>query len=469
MKLPRGGLPKCLLGLLAISAVLKVLVWGVVVTQDPARFVYTDSVAYHETTRSLLQAGRFSVSADRPNVPETRRTPGYPIFLAPAYALAGERPAAGIAWQILLSLATILLLFRLTQERFSTPVGIAAAGLLTLDAASFSHSLLLLTETLFAFLMVAMLFCALRFAKGNRGVLWAGGIGLLLAVATLVRPISYYLAPAVAGWILVAAWRRHLSPQKTCAALLAFLIPVVGLLGGWQLRNYRLTGSGDISQIVGLDLLFFRGAKVISLRDGISLEEARHQLGKGWYRELHPETRDFTEEELTERWKEEGLAILAQHPAEVAKMQLVGMAATLGGTGEHTVMRLLGIPIPSSGPLGDLFRLKPRDYLRRWVLERSMSFLVALVLLAFLAVLYWGGARWWWTSLRHRRVEVFDLCAWGVAAYLVLISAGPESYHRFRVPITPILCLYAAAGLETSRRRLFRLAAHGDDRESMPR
>lgn len=463
----RGSIPKCLLGLLLVSAVLKITVWWVVVTEDPGRFLYTDSVAYHETTRSLLQVGRFSVSADRPNVPETRRTPGYPVFLAPAYALAGERPAVGIAWQILLSLGTILLLFRLARERFSAPIGVVAAGLLTLDAASFSHSLLLLTETLFAFLMVALLVCAFRFAKGHRVIRWAGGIGLLLAVATLVRPISYYLAPAVAGWILVAAWRRHLSLRQTCATLLAFVVPVVGLLGGWQLRNHRLTGSSEISQIVGLDLLFFRGAKVISLRDGISLEEARHKLGEGWYQELHPETQDFSDEQLTRRWKEEGLAIMAQHPKEVAKMQLRGMAATLGGTGEHTVMRLLGIPIPTSGPLGDLFRLNLREYLKRWVLGRPLSFLAALVLLIFLVVLYLGGTRWWWTSLRRRRVEVFDLCAWGIAAYLVLISAGPESYHRFRVPITPILCLYAAAGL-TDRRWPSRLATDGDDREPVP-
>ncbi len=46
-----------------------------------------------------------------------------------------------------------------------------------------------------------------------------------------------------------------------------------------------------------------------------------------------------------------------------------------------------------------------------------------------------------------REITLWDLCAWGIFLYLALIAAGPEAYHRFRVPLAPILCLYAAAAL----------------------
>ncbi len=449
-KIPPNYLPP-LAKLILASLVLKLAVWSVVVTQEPGRFIYQDSHTYHNTARSLVQLGRFSISPERPEEPETYRTPGYPLFLAPSYFVFQERPAAAIASQILLSLGTLALLFFLARERFGAATGYLAALLLALDLASFTHSLLLLTETLFTFLMLALIYGALRFTKGSRTWAWALEIGLCLGLATLVRPISYYLPPALVGWILVAAWRRRLSPRRTAAAVLAFAVPVIALMGTWQLRNLRLTGSSEISQIVGVDLLFYRGAQVIALRDGISLEEARHRLGKGWYRELHPETKDFSDQELTQRWKKEGTDILVHHPALVAQVMARGVVATLAGPGEHTLMRLLGIPIPSSGPLGDLYRLRANDYLRRWVVGRPLSFAAALVLVTFLAVLYLGGTIWWWRSLRRRQVQVFDLCAWGVLVYLLLASAGPESHHRYRVPFTPIFCLYAAAGWRRQR------------------
>ena len=45
---------------------------------------------------------------------------------------------------------------------------------------------------------------------------------------------------------------------------------------------------------------------------------------------------------------------------------------------------------------------------------------------------------------RARRAA--HLFALGVPLYVLLVSAGPESEFRFRVPVVPALTLYAAAG-----------------------
>ena len=34
----------------------------------------------------------------------------------------------------------------------------------------------------------------------------------------------------------------------------------------------------------------------------------------------------------------------------------------------------------------------------------------------------------------------------GIAAYLLLLSGGDAGYHRFRMPLTPVICLLAAEG-----------------------
>jgi hypothetical protein len=49
---------------------------------------------------------------------------------------------------------------------------------------------------------------------------------------------------------------------------------------------------------------------------------------------------------------------------------------------------------------------------------------------------------------------VVDVFLLGVVLYLLLVQAGPTSDVRSRVPIAPVLALYAARGLADLRTRL---------------
>ena len=435
---------KGLFGLLAISLVLKLAIWWVVAASDPSRFFAGDSVSYHNSARALVEAGAFAVSPEQPETPQTLRTPGYPAFLAAVYALFGPRPAPAIVAQILLSLATIALVWKLAAERWSARTAAPAACLMTLDLASFGHSLYLLSETLFTFLLCGVLYSAQHFARGSQHR-WVFGLGLGLALATLVRPVAYYLVLPLVAWIAIAAWRPERAWRRAAAACALFALPWTLLIGGWHLRNAQKTGIPIFCSIEGLNLLYYRGAGIMALRDGIDIGEARKRLGQGRYQELHPETRGWSPERLSQRYQKEGLALMLGHPLLFAQLEARGLAATFLGTGEHTVARLLGIPLPTTGPLGDLRRLDLKTYVERWLLGRPLSLLIFALALGYLLILYTGAARW--LLFRAREITLWDLCAWGIFLYLALISAGPEAYHRFRVPLTPILCLYAAAAL----------------------
>lgn len=455
-----------LLAFLAVSLALKLVVLGVVTSSDPRLFFTNDSYSYDRSARALVEEGVFAVSPERPEVPQTERTPGYPLLLAVTYAVFGERPAAVIAVQVLLSLVTIVLVYRLAAELWNPRVAVLAALLMTLDLASFSHSLLLLTETLFTLLIGCVLFCAARFDAAFPDAAlpdttrswrkWALLLGLCLALATLVRPITYYLVLPLGAWVALDAGWRSRGWRQAAASLTLFAVPCVLLIGGWQLRNWRRTGSPDFSSIAGKDLLYYRGAAVVALRDGVSLEEARRQLGEDRYRELHPETRDWSDAQLGARWKRQGLDLMSSHPWVTARIHARGLASVLLATGEHNLMRLVGIPIPPTGPLGDLLRLSPRSYLERWLLNRPLEWAVFAGALGFLALLYAGAGVWLLDNLRRRQIGLRDLCFWGIFLYLLLVPSGPQANERFRVPVTPILCLYAAAGLSALGHRLRR-------------
>ena len=53
--------------------------------------------------------------------------------------------------------------------------------------------------------------------------------------------------------------------------------PWIILVGGWQLRNYLITGKAEFSYVQGANLLFYRGAGIVAQRDSISFKEAQER------------------------------------------------------------------------------------------------------------------------------------------------------------------------------------------------
>lgn len=447
----RLGEHRWLLAILTVSFGLKLVLALWIASQDPARFMTSDSRTYLQPAEALLANGVYAVSPQRPDVPDTLRTPGYPVFIAAVYGLAGHRPTAVVVAQVVVSLGTLALVYLLGAELWSHRIGLGAALLLALDLTSFAYSLWLLTETLFTFVFTAALYCAVRFRRSAARLRWCALFGALFAASVLVRPIAYYLAGPLAVWVLLVCLLQRATWRRCAAALLVFAGPFVLGVGGWQLRNGLRTGTPVFSRVTGIDILFYRGAAVLALRDGISIHEARRRLSERFYLD-HPEAARLSPEELSERWRREGEALIRAHPVLYGRTMVRPLTVILLGTPEHSLMALLDLPLPATGPLGDLLRLDPWTYMDRWVQGRTLSWLTFMALIAYLVVLYCGVAVAWWRLWRAGGVTLEHGLLALALLYLLFISAGPEAYSRFRVPFTPILCVYAAAGLATWRR-----------------
>jgi len=430
------------------SFALKLALAMWIAADDPARFMTPDSHTYLQPAEALVTAGVYAASPQQLDVPETLRTPGYPVFIAAVYALAGHHLTAVVMAQILVSLGALVLAYLLATELWDHQIGVVAGLLLGLDLASFVSTLRVLTETLFTFVLTAALYCAVRFRRSALRLRWCGLFGAFFAASVLVRPIAYYLAGPLAFWVLLVCLKQRAGWRRSAVAVLVFTAPFVLAVGGWQLRNGLRTGTALLSRIAGVDLLYYRGAAVLAQRDGISLHEARERLGY----ESRSGAAHLTPEELSERWRREGQALILGHPVVYARTMVRPIVVTLIGTPEHSLMNLLGLPLPSTGPLGDLLRLDPRAYVERWVVGRTLSWLAFVVLIVYLLLLHFGLASAWWRLARAGRLDPEHGCLALVFLYLLLVSAGPEAYWRFRVPLTPILCVYAAAGLSTWRR-----------------
>lgn len=430
--------------ILLIAFFIRFGLWTYVLNQDNSQFFDKDTSSYIRTAQSLLYGSAFSVSPDLLEIPETIRTPGYPLYLAASFAMFGENIPVFVLTQLFLSLGTIAIVYWMVHSTWGNSVATISALLLAFDIPSITFSLQVLSETLFTFLITAMIAAGVAVLKNPKGKLCFLLTGVFLSTATMVRPISYYLViPLGAGlglWMVVSRlkWRAILS------RLLLFGLPFLIIVGGWQARNKLLIGDASVSQIEALNMLAYRAADIIALRDGTSIEEARQTLGIEDPTEARVSRQDMI---LAEHWRERGLEIIKQYPWLFLRSSLKGLLNMILGPGEGAFMQMINGQMVARGPIDDLKALPASAYLHKWVIDNPLYFIVFLYSVGYLFILYFGVLVWLITAVKKKLFTSSDLLCWGVFFYFVLISAGPEAYYRFRVPLIPIQVIYTAQGL----------------------
>ncbi len=375
-----------------------------------------DAPSYLAPARSLAEHARFE--STQPGLPEFLRTPGYPLFVAAVYRVFGEHITAVLLGQVLLSALTVYLAYLLATRMWSATVGLLAAGLTLVEPLQNATTSTLLTETLAAFLLLAVAMIGYRAFTASRlrpGV-WAM-LGLAITVSTFVRPVTYYFPPFVVALLVVWSWVRRFPVRDLAKAVAVFLLPVVVLCGAWQVRNHHEVGSWRFSGVEGKNMYEYRAAGVVADQTGISVERAGVRLRA----EFGPRGAE-RQGTYYDRMFRAGLRIVRAHPISALKYSARGLASELFGV-----------------------RAKFFDYLEvspaGWLTALALA-----VLLAFYAACGYGIV----LVVRARRHVAAHAFVISIAAYNVLASAGPEALggrgERFRAPVMPILILYAAFG-----------------------
>src|SRR5262245_10712071 len=171
---------------------------------------WEDQVGYQRLGHVFATTGTFTRYPDaRPFVPETIRTPGYPVFVAATYRLFGESHTAVAVAQALLFAALTLVVYGITTRIASERVGLAAAGFTAIFPPIPYYGALVLTEVLCTLLVTLAMWAAIRAIQTSRARDYIVS-GVLLGCATLVRPNFALLPAAIAGCVaLVAILRRE--------------------------------------------------------------------------------------------------------------------------------------------------------------------------------------------------------------------------------------------------------------------
>jgi 4-amino-4-deoxy-L-arabinose transferase-like glycosyltransferase len=412
-----------------------------VLDTDPHVVMQADSSSYLKPALALLEDGRFTEAAGDPH-PEFLRTPGYPAFIALVYFLAGHRVVALLLAQVMVGAATVLVAFFLGRRSASSTVGIVAAALLVLEPLQLYTTGTILTEALATLCLTLVALLGFVVVGTPRPALrWPFLLGLTLAVATLVRPVTYYLPALVVAFLIVAALRRRTPWRDAATVLAAFLVPLVVLVGGWQLRNDETVGSWRFSGIEAKNLYLYRAAEIVATDQhthlGVAQRELLDQLGNRGKTSQGP---------YYARMYRRGLAIVEGHPVTATEDALAGLVDEITSA-RSRFFAYVGLPDPPA-LLGDL----------------AIALLMALYTLAALGII---------AAVRARKNLMGHAFVLAVAAYVLVASAGPEAAagrgERFRAVIMPLVVVYAARGAVEGIARARTVVHAHRTRPSLPR
>lgn len=426
-----------LIGLMLVLAEARVIAGRWAVERNPAAVLTSDSKGYEDSALAIIKTGRFAVSPDHPNEPQIRRTPGYPVFIAIIYSIFGQNRAALLDIQALLSVLVLPMVFLLARRRWGRKGAWAATLIVALDPIAFIYSGRILSEMLFTLLLVACLFAAIKTTENSRAQTWAFVCGLLLALATLTRPIALYLMFPLLIW-LAAVRGRSVSYGTAARAIIAALLPWLVLVGGWHVRNQMAIGRPVLSTIGELNQFDYRAAGVIALRDRIPIDEARRRLRENAPTNLAPAEFD--------RWMgREGARIVLENKLIAARMTALGTLKLLFGPPQSAFTQHLVGRFGNFGSAGWMAQSAFSAETRRWLIAHpaelaltvyaELHALIMYILTLITLILIW--------LRKLPRSAAFDTLICGTIIYFLIISSGPEANPRFRMPIVPAIAILA--------------------------
>jgi 4-amino-4-deoxy-L-arabinose transferase-like glycosyltransferase len=420
-------------------------------TVQDTKILVSDSKQYQQVAENLMHYHSFAPPIDTVTIdkfselratgyimchPDGWMMPVYSIFLAGVYSIAGVKPYIAILLQILLSLLSVVLVYRIALLLLNnSKISTIATLLFALDIQSIYASNEMLTETLFVLLFLAGVY---YFLKGMlNGKLTSFCIGaLFMGLACLTRLIAL-LYPTVLVLILLVFSQQKMKWRLKAAisyvAIFAFISAI------WSFRNHSTYGHWQITTHGGWALAMYNAAftkaritheNIDSIRVGF--QRQADSMGFRRSNDMFNQSEIYNKIGAGYIMKHKGIYLLT-HLQGGMNMFLslgnMGMAKTLGWS--KTV------------PTDSFAELKTQRVLQNFS-SNIRETTLGLLILVLIAIQYIGAVYGIIKLIKVRNFMVLSLIILS-AAYFTVIT-GAFGMYRFKLPLVPFICIAAGYG-----------------------
>lgn len=403
------------------------------------RFPYPggDANHYRVLAEALVEKHAFVIPS---GIPESDRTPGYPLFLAVFYALTRNWILVALGQSLLLAFVPIFTYF-LANRFFGRTVGLAAGFLTAIDPVRLFNSSVLLSDGLFTLLFLASLGLFFKYVDSSDKPLWYILIvGFILGYATLVRQVGLLLPLFFLVYLFIS--RKVKFPSFKLVALLmgGFLIFVIP----WSVRNKIVFDRWQLSP-EGLRIVAYHHVTAfMEFKSGKPSQEFKKELDQkladaGIWEE------SFGGEKIYTEYIKKNIRF--RDIPQYAFFYAVKTAPFFLNDGLRDLARSLGFSSTTSFPNITTFILNGNFAELIKVLFRDLKNTGLLVLGAGFMFFYLSLASYGvFVLFRNRnqnRLVAFFLAL--LILYFALAS-GPVSNFRLRLPVMPLILILAANG-----------------------
>jgi hypothetical protein len=331
-----------------------------------------------------------------------------------------------VLW-ILVVLATTIVTYRLTGATIAALI----AGLITaLDLPALQAAGSIVTETLAALFVVAAVWCTYRAALTEKATI-ALLAGLLAGVAAMIRPVAILIGVPLALALILFNLRAIRVRLAVLVVASSLVLPAL-----WTLRNYRETGVVTFSSISSINMLMYRAAGTLAIRDpgGVDANITRRQAeldAIACHAAVAHFGRPCESIPIAQRatlYTGLAMPILRADPVGVVMQAGRAFVMIMFGGGANLLARVTGI-------------------------AESAARLIALAYTLPVAILAVSGMIYW------RRIDRLAASLMLLTiAYLVVMSLGVEAYSRFRVPFLPLYAMLAGGGAALAAQAITRVS-----------
>ncbi|MDO4574229.1 MAG: glycosyltransferase family 39 protein [Planctomycetia bacterium] len=390
-----------------------------------------DEKDYNQLAVHLVDTGMFQAGGELVSI----RPPLYPWFLSQIYKVWGsENYSAVRLFQIALSLATVGCVYGMAREfsdTLSERGALLAAALFCLYPSMVGENFLLLTETLFTFWLVLVLWTATRFFR--TGSLYAVCFcGVFMALGALTRSILW-MAPVPFALFLLF-WPSWMGWKRRLAGAFLLVLFAGTVMAPWMIRNTRVQRTFTaIDCMSGRNLMmgnyehtpFYRAWDAVGVPAPNDWYTVLLRDGETRGEQLYRETQGVVDRRAGEYAKR----FILQNPGLTLRRD--AMKACCFWQLERSL--LAGFDYGFWG-------------ISSWSLEKRLLLFVLLggvIQLCYVFVLYSAMAGIFSTrfSSWSGMAAVFLLC---VVVYFWGIHSLIFSHERYHLPLVPILTLFAA-------------------------
>jgi 4-amino-4-deoxy-L-arabinose transferase-like glycosyltransferase len=377
--------------------------------------LFNDAFFYHHTAGLLASGHGFE---SNPGVPTAQWPPLFPFLLSLVYRVTGPEPVAGELMNALLGALTVSMVYLLGLRTFGRLEATVAAGLLAIFPGQILWADVLLSETLYALLLVGFFALAASLPRRPWSVLV---LGVAVGLAILTRGEGILLLPAT-----IAIWWREL-PRARLLAWSAALVAVAALtVMPWPIRN-AVAMDAFVPLSTNASITLWSGhnpdANGAQVYAPPSLLRQVHGTGK---------EREIGESRLLRR---EAFDYMTSHPGR--ELELVPLKLLNLNRGDSWALEWVNAGGPGERPFGSEIATPVRV-----VADSAYFGLLAATIMALVVL----GRELWRQPLVRGVLVLF-------AGALVMYGFVYYGNYRYRAPLEPLMMLVCAPLLA----RLWRL------------